>query len=201
MFWNILPEICLSILWHENAIGDLRNLFMYSRGAMTFSIYYRGIMKFLPSYNISNCPSPQYVVTTPLPNRISSIFYIQIKCRSEAVLSQQLCGVKSCFSIGYCLHNNYMYHMTKCYLLLVVCRSWNHNIDAGFAYYKSLIVTYSLSTDTWICFYLIVTNKHMSFCPAALTNNINTFYLHYCIQYAILIVFFILLNLSTNTYA
>ncbi len=73
-------------------------------------------------------------------------------------------------------------NMTKCYLLLVVCRSWNHNIDTGLLYYKSLNVNYSLSTDTWICIYLIVL--------AALTNKINTFfYLHCCIQYAILIVF------------
>ncbi len=79
--------------------------------------------------------------------------------------------------------------MTQCDLLLVVCRSWNHNIDAGFVYYKSLNVTYSLSTDTWIYIYLIVVNKHISFYLAALNNKINTFYLHYCIQYAILIVF------------
>ncbi len=39
-----------------------------------------------------------------------------------------------------------MYHMIKCNLSLVVCRSWNHNIDAGFVYYKRLNVTYSLST-------------------------------------------------------
>ncbi len=77
--------------------------------------------------------------------------------------------------------------MTKCNLLLIVCRSWNHNVDAGFVYYKSLNVMYCLSTDTWICIYLIVVNKHISFYLAALTNKINTFYLHYCIQYAILI--------------
>ncbi len=56
-------------------------------------------------------------------------------------------------------------------------------------YYKSLNVIYSLSTDTWICIHRIVVNKHISFYLAALTNKINTFYLHYCIQYAILIVF------------
>ncbi len=55
----------------------------------------------------------------------------------------------SCFSIGYCL-DNYMYHMTKCNLLLVVCRSWNHNIDTDLCI-TSLNVTYSLSTDTLIC--------------------------------------------------
>ncbi len=53
-------------------------------------------------------------------------------------------------------------------------------------YYKSLNVTYSLSTDTWIYIYLIVANKHISFYLAALNNKINTLYLHYCIQYAIL---------------
>ncbi len=79
--------------------------------------------------------------------------------------------------------------MTKCYLLLVVCRSWNHNIDTSFVYSKSLNVTYSLTNDTWISIYLIVVNKHISFFLAALTNKINTFYLHYCIQYAIMIVF------------
>ncbi len=78
--------------------------------------------------------------------------------------------------------------MTKCNLLLGFCRCWNHNIDAGFVYYKSLNVTYSLSTDTCICIYLIVVNKHISFYLTALTNKINTFYLHNCIQYAILIV-------------
>ncbi len=82
-----------------------------------------------------------------------------------------------------------MYHMTKYNLLLVVCRSWNHNIDAGLVYYKILNVTYSLSSDIWICIYLIVVNKHILFYLAALTNKINTFYLHYCTQYAILIVF------------
>ncbi len=55
----------------------------------------------------------------------------------------------SCFSIGYCLDNNCMYHMTKCNLLLFV--------EAGIiilmlAYLlQSLNVTYSLSTGTWIC--------------------------------------------------
>ncbi len=80
--------------------------------------------------------------------------------------------------------------MTTCNLLLVVCRSWNHNTDAGFVYYKILIVMYSLNTDTWICIYLIVVNKHISLYLAALTNQINTFYQHYCIQYAILIYFY-----------
>ncbi len=80
--------------------------------------------------------------------------------------------------------------MTQCNLLLVVCKGWNHNIDAGFGYYKSLNVTYSLSTDTWICIYLSFVNKHISFYLAVSTNKINIFfYLHYCIQYAILIVF------------
>ncbi len=32
MFWDILPEICSLIIWHENAIGCLRHLFMHSRG-------------------------------------------------------------------------------------------------------------------------------------------------------------------------
>ncbi len=32
MYWDILPEICLSILWHENALWGLRNLFTYLRG-------------------------------------------------------------------------------------------------------------------------------------------------------------------------
>ncbi len=41
-------------------------------------------------------------------------------------------------------------------------------------YYKSLNVSYSLSTDTWICIYLIIVNKHISFYMAALTNKINT---------------------------
>ncbi len=58
----------------------------------------------------------------------------------------------SSFSDGYYLDNNYMYHMTKCNLLLVVCRSWNHNIDAGLC----LNVTYSLSTGTWIAFILLL---------------------------------------------
>ncbi len=31
---------------------------------------------------------------------------------------------------------NYMYHMTKYNLLLVVCRSWNDNIDAGLCIIK-----------------------------------------------------------------
>ncbi len=90
--------------------------------------------------------------------------------------------------------------MTKCNLLLVFCRSWNHNIDAGFVYYKSLNVTYSLSTDTWICIYLIVVNKHFSFYLAALTNKkyflsalLYTVSNPHCI--------FILLNLATNTHA
>ncbi len=39
IFWDILPEICSSIFWHENAIGGLRNLFMYLRGAMKFSTH------------------------------------------------------------------------------------------------------------------------------------------------------------------
>ncbi len=43
------------------------------------------------------------------------------------------------FSIGYCLDNNYMYHMTKCNLLLVVCRSCNHNIDAVLCITKVLM--------------------------------------------------------------
>ncbi len=133
MFSDILPEICSSTLWHENAIGGLRNLFPYSRGVMKFSTHYREIIKFLPSWNISNSPSPQYLLAKSLPNRTSSIFYIQNKGRSEGVLSQQLCGVCSCcFSIGYCLDNDYMYHMAKCNLLLIICRSWNHNIDASF---------------------------------------------------------------------
>ncbi len=34
MFWDTLPEICSSIIWHENAIGGLRNLFTLSREAM-----------------------------------------------------------------------------------------------------------------------------------------------------------------------
>ncbi len=93
----------------------------------------------------------------------------------------------SCFSIGYCLDNNYMYHMTTCKLLLVVCRSWNHNIDAGLCS-KSFNVTYSLSTDTLICIYLIIVNKHILFYLSVLTNKINTLYLYYCIQYAILVV-------------
>ncbi len=157
MFWDILPEICSSILWHENTIGGLRNIFMFSRGAMKCSTRYRGIMTFLPSWHISNFPSPQYLLTTPLPNRISSIFFIQNKGRSEGVLPLYLCGVCSCFPIGYCLDNNYMYHMPKCNLLLVFCRSWNHNIDAdGFVYYKCLNVMYSLSTDTWICIILLL---------------------------------------------
>ncbi len=139
MFWYILPEICSSILWHENAIGDLRNLFMYLRRAMKFCTHQRGIVKFLSSWNISNNPSLQYLLTTPLPNIISSIFYMQNKGSSKGVLSQQLCGVYSCFSIRYCLDNNYMYHMTKCNLLLVVCRSWNHNIDAGLCITKVLM--------------------------------------------------------------
>ncbi len=52
------------------------------------------------------------------------------------------------FFYWHCLDINYMYHMTECNLLLVVCRSWNHNIDACFVYYKSVNVTYNLSTDT-----------------------------------------------------
>ncbi len=99
----------------------------------------------------------------------------------------------SCFSIGYFLDNNDMYHLIKCNLLSVVCRSRNHNIDAGFVYYKSFNVTYSLSTDTWICIYLIVVNKHILFYLAALNNKINTFYMHYYIQYVILIVFLFLI--------
>ncbi len=70
--------------------------------------------------------------------------------------------------------------MTKCNLLLVVCRSWNYNIDGGLCI-TSLNVTYSLSTDTWTCIYLIVVNKHISFYLAALANKINTLYLHYCV--------------------
>ncbi len=139
MFWDILPEICSSILWHENAIGVLRNLFKYSRRAMKLSTHQKRIMKFLPPWNISNCPYPQYLLTIPFQNIISCIFYIQKKGRSEGVLSQQLCGVCNCFSIGYCLDNNYMYHMTKCNLLLVVCRSQNHNIEAGLCITKVLM--------------------------------------------------------------
>ncbi len=121
--------------------------------------------------------------------------------------------VVSCFSIGYCLNNNYMYHMTKFNLLLVVCRSWNHNIDVGVMHFKNLNVSYSLSSlmvrllrmcltvswwdsqpNTWICIYLTVVNKQISFYLAALTNKINTLYLHYCIQYAIQVVFLFFLT-------
>ncbi len=35
------------------------------------------------------------------------------------------------FSIGHCLDNNYMYHMKSNNLLLVISRTWNHNIDTG----------------------------------------------------------------------
>ncbi len=39
MFWDILPEICSSILWHVNAIEGLGNIFVYSRGDMKFSTH------------------------------------------------------------------------------------------------------------------------------------------------------------------
>ncbi len=139
MFWDMLPEICSSILWHENNIGDLRNLFTHSGGVMGIFYVLEGDHEFLPSWNISNHPSPQYMLTTLLPNRISSIFYIQNKFKNEGMLTQQLCGECSFFSIAYCLDNNYMYHMTKCYLLLVVCSSWNHNIDASLCITKVLM--------------------------------------------------------------
>ncbi len=76
------PTFCIaeciysSILWRENAIGSLRILFVTSRGAMNIFYTLEGIMKFLPSQIISNQPSPQYLLTTPLPNIISSIFYM-----------------------------------------------------------------------------------------------------------------------------
>ncbi len=81
MFWDILPEISSTILWHENAIGSLINHFKYSRGAMIFSTHYRGIMKFLPLWNISNCPFPQYLLTTPLLNRIYFIYRTMVEVR------------------------------------------------------------------------------------------------------------------------
>ncbi len=46
-------------------------------------------------------------------------------------------------------------------------------------HFKNLNVTYSLSTDTWICIYLIVVNKHVSFYLAALTHILNILYLHH----------------------
>ncbi len=39
----------------------------------------------------------------------------------------------------YYLDNNYLYHMTKCNLMLVVCRSWNHNIDTVLCITKVLM--------------------------------------------------------------
>ncbi len=140
MFWDIVPEICLSILWHQNVIGGLRNLFKYSRGAMKFSSHQRVIMKCLPSWNISSCPSPQYLLT-PIPHIISSIFYIieQGQKSGSVIIVVMWCVVVDQVAIGYFLDNNYMYHMTKCNLLLVVCRSWNHNIDAGLRIAKVLM--------------------------------------------------------------
>ncbi len=175
MFWCILPEICSPILWHENAIyrGFEKSFHAFKRGHDNVLHIRRGT-----SWNISNHSSQQYLLTTPLPNRISSIVYTQNKGRSEGVLSQQLCGLCSCFSIGCCRDNNYIYHMTKCNLLLFIYRCWNHNIDAGFVYYKSLNVTYTLGTNTWMCIYYIVVNKHILFYLAALTNKINTLFLH-----------------------
>ncbi len=88
-------KICSSILWHENVIGGLRNLFTYSRGAIKFSTHHRGIMNFLPSWNISNCPSSHYLLTTPSQNRISSIFYIQkrVEVREYSHSSYVVCVV------------------------------------------------------------------------------------------------------------
>ncbi len=127
--WDILPEICSSALWHENIIGGLRNLFMYLRW----------VMNTFPIMEHFKLPLPTIFVTTPLPNRISSMFYIQNKGRSEGVLLQQLCGMCSCFSIRYCVDNNYMYHMTKCSLLLVIDRSQIHNIDVSLCITKVLM--------------------------------------------------------------
>ncbi len=55
-------------------------------------------------------------------------------------------------------------------------------------YYKSLNMTYSLRADTWIRIYFIVVNKHILVYLAALNNKINTLYLHYCKQYAIMAI-------------
>ncbi len=87
--------------------------------------------------------------------------------------------------------------MTKCNLLLVVCRTWNQNSDAGLCI-TSLNVIYSLITDTCIC---IVVNKHISFYLDVFTNKINTPYLHCCIYYSILVVFLFFLILPKNTHA
>ncbi len=49
--------------------------------------------------------------------------------------------------------------------------------------------SYSLNTNTWICIYFIVVNNHISVHLVPLANKINTLYLHYCFQYAILVVY------------
>ncbi len=81
-------------------------------------------------------PLPQYLLTTPLPNRISSIF-----CRTRVEVIE-------------CYHSNYVVCVAvillgivltiiilydKCNLLLVVCRSWNLNIDAGLCFTNVLM--------------------------------------------------------------
>ncbi len=157
--WDILTEICSSILWHENAIGGLRNLFTHSRRAMKISPPQREIMKFLASRNISTSPSTQYLLTTPLPNRIN-VLYCWLFAEAGIIILMLACVLQK----SYCN------------------------------------VTYSLSTATWICIYLIVVNKHSAFYLAALTNKINTLYLYYCIQYAILVVFLFFLIYQRVTY-
>ncbi len=95
-------------------------------------------MKFLTSWIISNCPSPHYLLTTPLPNR--NLVYVIYRTRLEVrQCYHSSYVVYVSFSIAYYLENNYMYHMAKCNLLLVICRSWNHNIDAGLSIIKVLI--------------------------------------------------------------
>ncbi len=67
--WHMLINI-----WHVNAIR-VWEIVSSILGGVKISIHSRRIMNFLPSQNISN-QSPPYLLTTPLPNRISRIFYI-----------------------------------------------------------------------------------------------------------------------------
>ncbi len=88
-------------------------------------------MNFLPSGNISNCPPP-HIICYQLPYQIEYLVYVMCRTRVEVreCYNSSYVGCVVVFSIRYCLDNNDMYHMTKCNLLSVVCRGWNHNIDA-----------------------------------------------------------------------
>ncbi len=70
---------CLWLVWLLQSVtiwAASSWIFRIWEGPWKCSTHYRGIMKFKSSWNISNCPYPQHLLTTPLPSRISCIFYI-----------------------------------------------------------------------------------------------------------------------------